>query len=99
MENIVNYSNAQKNALLAALSASEAGIGLLYGVQEKLRFAGDELQRMEDESGAPLNDEQAAKMNAYFKAKQRIEKILLFSQKRLVPITASQPLFETCQEH
>jgi hypothetical protein len=85
MRNIIKYSNTHKNTLLAALSAQEAGIGLLNNVQEKLRFASDELQRMENESGIPLNDEQTAKLNAYFKATSRIRKVLPFAQKMVAP--------------
>ncbi len=82
MENIVHYVNSHMNAQLAAFSASEAGIGALNDMQEKLHFAGDELQRMEDEGGTSLNDEQTAKLDAYYKVMQRIRNVLRFETSR-----------------
>lgn len=77
MEPIIRYTTRYRQTQLITLSASEAGIGALKNMQEKLRFAGQELQRMEDESGIPLNEEQAEKVDAYFQASLRIKKILL----------------------
>jgi len=99
MENIINYADDHQNTQLATLSASEVGIGVLSDMQEKLHFARDELQRMENESGASLNAEQNAKADAYFKASERIKKILLTAQKMLPPMVADLPIFKTHQEN
>ncbi len=80
MENIVKYANSHQNNQLAILSASEVGIDVLKNMQERLHFAGDELLRMEDEGGTPLNEKQTAKVNTYFNVTQRIKKLLLIAQ-------------------
>ncbi len=73
MQNIVDYANEHQNAHLTILSISEAGVGVLTDMQKKLQFASDELQRMEDESGIPLDEEQAAKVDTYFRLTRRIK--------------------------
>jgi hypothetical protein len=95
MNNIINYCNAHNDKQLNNLSASEAGIGVLEDMQEKLHFASDELQRIEDESGIPLNQEQDAKQAAYSRALNRIRKVFLIARKLLPPRLANRPLFET----
>jgi hypothetical protein len=80
MENIIRYVNGHQDAQLAAIAASEAGFGMLEDIQKKLCFAGNELQRMENEGGPSLNDEQATKLDSYFKASQRVEKVLFLTQ-------------------
>lgn len=95
MDHIIRYANGHRDTQLVALSTSEAGIGVLNDMQKKMRFAGEELQRMEDESGTPLNDEQAARVDTYFKASQRIRKILLITQKMLPPMVANLSIFKT----
>ncbi len=76
MENIIKYSRRHHNTQLTLLSASEAGIGVLNDMQEKLHSAEDELQRMQDDGGPPLNEEQTERVSAYFKAGQRIKNAL-----------------------
>ena len=95
MQNIVNYCNAHNNEELTNLSASEAGLGVLDDMQEKLHFASDELNRMEDESGIALNVEQNAKLTAYSRALKRIQNTLLIAKRLLPPKKPNLPLFET----
>lgn len=95
MENIVNYCNAHNDNELAELSASEAGLGVLDDMQQKLHLASDELNRMEDESGIALNIEQNAKLTAYSRALKRIRKVLLIAKKLLPPKKPNPPIFET----
>lgn len=76
MANIIGYIHGHRNTQLATLSTSEAGIGALKNIQQKLYLAGEELLRMEDESGAPLNATQMAKVDAYFKESQNIDNVL-----------------------
>lgn len=99
IENIINYSNGHDNTQLATLSASEAGIGVLDDMQEKLNLASDELRRMESEGGIPLNAEQTKKMSAYSRAGQRIRKVMLIAKKMLPPMAANLPIFQTRKEN
>jgi hypothetical protein len=73
---IIGYMHGHKNTQLATLSSSAAGMGALKNMKKKLDLAGDELLRMEDESGTPLSAGQTAKVDLYFRESQNIEKAL-----------------------
>lgn len=76
MKNITCYSNANKNTPYVDLSSYDNEVNMLGYIQHKLYLAGDEQRRMEDEGGISLNREQNTKVNRYFKASQRIKKLL-----------------------
>lgn len=78
MRNVIKYSSGRR----ATLSACDVGIGMLSHTEEKLQLAHDELLRMEDEGGIPLNGEQNARVNAYSKASKRIKKLLFITGNR-----------------
>jgi hypothetical protein len=99
IKNIIAYSKGHDDTQLTTLSASSVGIGVLDDMQKKLTLASEELQRMEDEGGIPLDIEQTKKMSAYSKAGQRIRRILLIAKKMLPPRAANLPLFQTRKEH
>ena len=89
-----NISNGHENTQHTSSSASAAGISVLNDMQEKLHYAEDDLQRMEDESGTPRNAEQTANTDAYATTSQRIKKILLIARQMLPPDDSpSLPLF------
>jgi len=81
MEDIIRYVDDHKNAQLASLSVSTPGKAALVNVEEKLRLAGDELLRMEDEGGPPLTAEQTERVDIYFKTALRIKKSLQFARR------------------
>lgn len=81
MEDIISYVDDHKSAQLAALSVSAPGKAALDKAEEKLRLAGDELLRMEDEGGPPLTADETAKVDIYFKSALRIKKALLFARR------------------
>lgn len=76
MAHILDYMHGHHGTRLATLSASEAGIGALKDIKNKLDSAGDALLRMEDESGKSLDAGQMAKVERYSKESQRVEKVL-----------------------
>lgn len=82
MANIIGYIHGHRNTQLATLSTSEAGIGALKNIQQKLYLAGEELLRMEDESGTPLNAGQITKVDAYFKESQKIDNVLQIAKSK-----------------
>ena len=73
MPNLVIHATHHQNAQIARIAASDAGIGVLEDMQEKWRFACDELQRMQDDGGNAPNEEENTKVDAYFMASQRIK--------------------------
>ncbi|HEU5048531.1 MAG TPA: hypothetical protein VFT64_11890 [Rickettsiales bacterium] len=76
MAHILDYMHGHHGTRLATLSASEAGIGALKDIKNKLDSASDALLRMEDESGKSLDAGQMAKVECYSKESQRVEKVL-----------------------
>ncbi len=76
MQHIIRYASGHHNTQLVWLSVSEAGIGALRDMQEKLHFAGNELHRMEDESGIPLAIHLATEAEAYLTLAKRIRNLL-----------------------
>jgi hypothetical protein len=56
--------------------ASRDELAVLKSAQDDLNLAGEELKRMEDEGGVPMNKEQAAKAEAFTKAGERIGKAI-----------------------
>lgn len=94
MEKVTRFADGQ-NIQPDSLSASEAGIGMLNDMQEKLYLAGNELQRVENESTIPPSDANIAKGDAYFDAGKRIRKVLLIARRLLPPMLANLPIFET----
>jgi hypothetical protein len=73
---IVQYTQNSRSAKLGLMAAASAGIGALEDMREKLCFAGNELKRMEDESGIALTQEDNDKIHDYLDAYERINAIL-----------------------
>lgn len=82
MESFSAPAGVYQNAPLDHLPVWESDIGTLNDIQQKLRFAGRELLRMENEGGPPLNDEEIAKIHAHFQLKQRVEKLFFNARAR-----------------
>lgn len=93
MKNIIGYTSGLRSPRTSA--TPEANIGLLEYMQEKLCFAGIELQRMENEGGIPLDDMQAAEVDAYFKVERCIRQSIADSPVYVAPRPVRPPLFVT----
>ena len=90
MKNIIDYSTQYQGVPMVALAVNASGIEELDTMQEELHFAGDELQRMENESGIPLSREQITNVSIYFKLMQRMKKLLRLARRRLPRKAAKQ---------
>ncbi len=75
MESFSTSANVYQNTSLDNSPAWESNIGTINDIQQKMRFAGRELLRMENEGGPPLNEEETAKVYAHFQLTQRAEKL------------------------
>ncbi|MFZ5932327.1 MAG: hypothetical protein ACOY15_14075 [Pseudomonadota bacterium] len=73
MESFSAPAGVYQNAPLDNLPAWESDTGTLNDIQKKLRFAGREMLRMENEGGPPLNEDETAKIYAHFELTQRVE--------------------------
>lgn len=80
MNNINEYATPYQVVPLLALAICKSGRIELDVIRSDLLFAGNELQRMENESGIPLNGEQIQKVRVYFRLMQRIKKLLVLAQ-------------------
>jgi hypothetical protein len=76
MKNIIQYLSACKSKQLAILSATPIGSTFLKKMQLNLCLAGEELQRMEDEGGIPLSNQQNVKVAEYLRASAYLKTIL-----------------------
>jgi hypothetical protein len=76
MKNIITYADGHQHTQLTMLATSEVGIGVLNDMQKQLDFAGEELKRMENESGIPLSLEQLSNLDLYSRLKWRIRRVL-----------------------
>lgn len=76
MKSIITYSKRRQGFELTKLPISKTEFGMLNRMKERLSFASHSLQRMEDESGIPLNKKQAAKVAAYFEIIRNIQQKL-----------------------
>ncbi len=83
MKNIIDNLTQYQGMPMVALAACDSGIVELETMQKDLHFAGDELQRMENESGIPLSREQIANVSIYFKLMHRMKKLLRLARRRL----------------
>lgn len=82
MESFSAPTGIYQNVPLDNSPAWESDPGTLNDIQKKLRFAGRELLRMENEGGPPLNEEETAKVYAHFQLTQRVEKIFFNARAR-----------------
>lgn len=76
MQSITHYLSMRKRKQLATVSATRLGSALLTKMQLKLRLAGEELQRMEDEGGIPLSNAQNLEAASYLRASTRLKTII-----------------------
>jgi hypothetical protein len=76
MKSIITYSKRRQGFELTHLPVSETEFSILNRMQERLAFASHSLQRMEDESGIPLNQKQSTKVAAYFEIIRNIQQKL-----------------------
>lgn len=76
MGNRIKQRNGDQGIQLAVLSGSKVGVGALNMMQENLNLAGDELLRMEDESGIALSVKQTMKVEVYTSLACRVKKLL-----------------------
>ncbi len=60
----------------------ESDAGTLNDIQQKLRFAGREILRMENEGGPPLSEAETAKVYDHFQLAGHIENIFLKARAR-----------------
>jgi hypothetical protein len=82
MESISPPAGVYQNTPLDNSPAWESNIGTLNDIQQKLRFSGRELLRMENEGGPPLNEEETAKVYAHFQFTQHVEKLFFNARAR-----------------
>ncbi|MFZ5502513.1 MAG: hypothetical protein ACOY3V_03110 [Pseudomonadota bacterium] len=82
MESFSTPAGVYQSTPLDNSPAWESNIGTLNDIQQKLRFAGRELLRMENEGGPPLNEEENAKLYAHFQITQHVEKLFFIARAR-----------------
>lgn len=56
--------------------------GTLNDIQQKLRFAGREILRMESEGGPPMSKEETAKAYDHFQLTRHVEKVFFNARAR-----------------
>jgi len=82
MNDFNRHADVYQNSPRDNLPAWESDFGALYDIQQKLRFAGREMLRMENEGGPPLSDKECGKIYAHFQLLQRVEKLLFNARLR-----------------
>jgi len=92
MENIIHYARPNRSVHLTTMSSSIAGICALEDMHAKLRFAGNELLRMEDESGHALSEIESASVYTCLDTAQRIKIILDHARRILSPYSTARPV-------
>ena len=89
MEKVI-ITHTETITIKSDVEISEDEIVVLKTVQDRLILAGDELKRMEDEGGPPMNKEQASKAEAFSKAGAQIAKALPLAEE-LNPLNPKTP--------
>jgi len=70
----MKHSTGERDTLYTA----NGDASMVNDMQQELKFAHDELLRMEDESGIALTKKQSDKVSAYSRASRYIQKIMFF---------------------
>ncbi|MEQ1889653.1 MAG: hypothetical protein ABL951_10820 [Alphaproteobacteria bacterium] len=82
MDDFSHTASVNQNIRFDAFPARGSDACTPYDVQKKLRFAGREILRMENEGGPALNDDEAAKVNAHFQLTHHVQKLFFNARAR-----------------
>jgi hypothetical protein len=76
VETLERWMESYRHGLSAARKISENGTSLLTEMRERLKFAADELQRLENEGGNPASKEQTTQVEEFLKITRRIDQVI-----------------------
>ncbi len=76
VETLERWMESYRRGLSAARKISEKGPQWLTQLRERLKMAAEELQRLENEGGNPLDKSQAVQAEEYLRASLRIDKVI-----------------------
>ncbi|MCK9993473.1 MAG: hypothetical protein Dbin4_01993 [Alphaproteobacteria bacterium] len=82
MEKFSAPANAYQSIQQDNSPVRESDAGTLNDIQQKLRFAGREILRMEYEGGPPLSEEETARVYDHFQLTRHVEKIFFNARAR-----------------
>ncbi|MBY0407939.1 MAG: hypothetical protein K2Q01_09625, partial [Rickettsiales bacterium] len=68
VETLERWMESYRRGLSAAHKISQKGMGWLTDLRERLKLAAEELQRLENEGGNPLDKNQAVQAEEYLRA-------------------------------
>lgn len=90
VETLERWMESYRRGLSAARKISEKGTHWLTELRERLKLAAEELQRLENEGGNPLDKSQAVQAEEYLRASLRIDKVIPNMESMFHPETAEE---------
>ena len=99
IEILERWMESYRRGLSAAHKIAENGPAWLTELREKLKFAADELQRLEGEGGNPATKEQSAQAEDFLKASRRIENVIPSIEQIFPAESACEAVTKNVKEH